>query len=333
MFTRKMLVGLMAVLAVGVMSATPAAAQVNKTQAVADWKVMDRLCTQYQRTFLSESEAKKMGPSFKTEWETWKKEFVPAWESFSKKYGADHRAVGKTFEGIEKPDGVSNDAWMVANIAVGIDVSRQEAQFADWAVGWAKDALRVATGFKGENLEQLERKLIRAEDAVRYFKLAKTWNPKGDYDESMKQAEAIVKEVTPQWKKALSELKWPGHSAEFAGPGKPDELAAAALELLRKKPDWTKPEYDDEHVPFAACVTAKGWEVWKKAPLTEQPTQYCTELLVAFTGKADPDLVYCYRMVFYTKEEAGVKPELPFHYANSKQYACFRMLKANVPGK
>ena len=55
-------------------------------------------------------------------------------------------------------------------------------------------------------------------------------------------------------------------------------------------------------------------------------------MLVAFTGKADPELV-CYRMVFYTREEAGVKPGLPFHFANSKQYACFRMLKANVPGK
>ena len=56
-------------------------------------------------------------------------------------------------------------------------------------------------------------------------------------------------------------------------------------------------------------------------------------MLVAFTGRADPELVYCYCMVFYTREEAGVKPGMPLHFANSKQYACFRMLKANVPGK
>jgi hypothetical protein len=315
------------------LQATPAAAQVDQKQAVEDWKALDILCVQYQRDFLSESDAKKKGAAFKDEWEAWKKQFQPAWAQFQKRYGKDHIAVGETFKGITKPQGVSMDAWQVANVATSVDVAQAEKGFAEWAMGWAKEALRVATYSKGENLEQIERKVVRAEDTLRYCNIAKMWDPKCDSAEQITQAEAIIKEAKPLWKKALAELKWPGHNTEFAGPGKPDELAAAALEFLRKNPNWTKPEYNDEHTPLAACVTAKGWEVWKKAPLTEQPTQYSVELLVAFTGKADPELAYCYRMVFYTAEEAGGKPGLPLKFANSKQYACFRMLKSKMPAK
>lgn len=129
------------------------------------------------------------------------------------------------------------------------------------------------------------------------------------------------------------ELKWPGHNADFAGPGSPDELAQAALEFLRKNPNWSKPEYDDEHIPVAACVTAKGWEVSKTAPLTKQTTQYSLDIFVAFKGKKNPKIAYCCNMVFYTAEEAGVNMGLPFRYANSRQYAKYRMLMSHVPVK
>ncbi len=42
--------------------------------------------------------------------------------------------------------------------------------------------------------------------------------------------------------------EWPGHNPDFSGPGDPDKLAAAALDFLRKKPDWSRPEYDDVHM-------------------------------------------------------------------------------------
>ena len=56
-------------------------------------------------------------------------------------------------------------------------------------------------------------------------------------------------------------------------------------------------------------------------------------MLVAFSGKADPDLVYVYHMVFYTAEFAGATPELPFRHVNARQHAHFRMLRENVPDK
>ncbi|MBN2559981.1 MAG: hypothetical protein JXQ75_03520 [Phycisphaerae bacterium] len=313
---------------------TPVAqAQVDTKQAKKDWSALGKLCVQYQKEYMSQSEVQKKGVAFQAEWEAWKKQFEPLRETFKSRYGDNHRKVLEFFEGMEKPLDMDMDAWQVANIAYDIDIAQEEGKFTEWAVTWGKESYRKWKFLKAENVEKLELKLSRAEEALQYFKLAKTWNPKGDYDEYIEQAEAAVKETRPLWEKALKELKWPGHNKDFAGPGNPDELAKAAIEFLRKNPQWSKPEYDDEHIPVAACVTAVEWEVSKKAPLTHEPTQYSLNVFVAFKGKKDPKIAYCYQMVFYTREEAGVKKEPPFRYANSRQYAKYRMLMSNVPAK
>ncbi len=329
---RMSVVVVVAVISFGLLSSV-AQAQPDKKQAKEDWKSLDKLCVQYQGEFLSESDAVKKGAAFIDEWKAWKKQFEPLRETFKKRYGDTNLKVYDTFEGMEKPLDVKNDAVQVANIAYSLDIAREEKRYTDWALKWGKESYRKWKNLKAENVEKLELKLTRAEGAVRNFKLAKMWNPQGDYDEYIKQAEAAVKETRPLWEKALAELKWPGHNKDFAGPGNPDELAKAALEFLKKNPKWSKPEYDDEHIPVAACVTAKGWEVSKKAPLTHEPTQFSVNIFVAFKGKKDAKTAYCYHMVFYTGEEAGVKKAVPFRHANSRQYAKYRMLMSNVPAK
>jgi hypothetical protein len=304
---------------------------VDVHQAVEDWRALAPLSKEYQDKFLSESDCKAKGPMLKAEWEDWKQRFAPVRETFRARYGDASPKVYEAFENVPKPQGIEMDAWQAANIAYGIDLAECEQRFAGWAVGWGKEALGVSTRIPLENTEKLELKYTRAEDAVRYFKLAQLWEPNVELGEQLQSAEAAVKEALPLWKKTLKELNWPGHNKGFGGPGNPEELSRAALEFLRENPDWSAPEYDDEHSPFAACVEGKGWEIWKRAPLTQEPTQYSVDMLVAFTGQADPELVYVYHMVFYTAEAAGVKPGLPLRYANSKQYACFRMLKENVP--
>ena len=316
----------------GIGLALPAArAEIDKKQAKEDWKALAALCERYQCDFRSQSYIKKMGAQAHGEWAAWKEAFTPLTETFKQRYGERVPDVLEAFKDISKPMGVEMDAWQVANVAYNVDFARQERDFAEWTLEWGKDAYRISTHIQPEDRENVGLKVQRAEDAVRYFKLAKLWNPDGDYDEYLEQAEANVEATRPLWAEALKALKWPGHNKEFAGSGDADELAKAALEFLTKNPKWSKPEFDDEHTPLAACVEGKGWEVYKKAPLTEQPTQYSLDVLVAFTGKKDADLVYCYHMVFYTAEEAGVAKALPFRFANSKQYACYRMLKANVP--
>jgi hypothetical protein len=310
---------------------SPAQAQLDQKQAKEDWKALAELCAQYQSQFLSESAAQKKGAMFRTEWDAWKKQFEPARETFKSRYGDTHQKVLETFKGVSKPLGVEMEAWQAANIAYTLDLAAEEHKFVDWAVRWGQDAYRKWKFLQAPDREKLELKLTRAEDALAYFKLAQSWDPTGDYKEYIEQAEAAVKETRPLWEQALQELKWPGNNAEFAGPGNADELAKAALDYLKKNPDWSQPEYDDEHIPVAACVTAREWAVAKKAPLTEEPTQYSLDMLVAFKGKKDPKIAYCYHMVFYTQEEAGVKKEPPFRFANSRQYAKYRMLMANVP--
>ena len=308
-----------------------AAKAVNVDQAQADWKELAPLCQKYMQTFMSESAAKKMGPRFQQEWIEWKKQFEPVRDRFRSRYGTSNPEIYEAFKDVPQPEGVDMPATQAAGLANDIDLPACEARFADWAAEWATTALGTSQRIALDNAEKIELKYVRAEDAARYFKLAQKWNAGKDLSAKIAEAEAAVAEALPVWKKTLAELKWPGHNAAFAGPGDPNEIAEAALAFLREHPSWSKPEYDDEHIPFAACVEGKGWDVWKRAPLTDVPTQYSVDVLVAFTGQADPDLVYVYHMVFYTAEAAGVQPGLPLHYANSKQYASFRMLKANVP--
>ncbi len=303
----------------------------DAAQAQEDWKALAALCEEYQSTFQSESDVKKKGAVIRKAWDDWKKRFEPVRSRFRERYGDNNMKVYDAFENVPKPEGVQMEAALAANLAYSIDFAEGERRIAGWAEGWAKDALRVSNSIPVDNKEKLELKYLRAEDAVKYYKLAQLWNPEGKYDEAIQKAEAAAAEALPLWKEVLKELVWPGHNKDYAGPGKPDEIAAAALEFLKEHPDWTAPEYDDEHVPYAACVDGKDWEIWKRAPLTQEPTQYCLGVLVAFEGKADPELVYVYHMVFYTAEAAGVKPGLPIKYGSSKQYASFRMLKDNVP--
>lgn len=308
-----------------------AATKVDVKRATEDWRALATVCKEYQDKFVSESAVKAQGTALKKQWDDWKKRFEPARDRFRQRYGKTIPEVSETFEGMSKPDGITMDAWLAANIAYNTDPADCERRIADWAARWADQALRLSANIKPDNKEKLELKVTRAEDAAAYYKLARLWNPDGQFDEKIRQAESAVKEALPLWKDVLKELKWPGHNKDFAGPGNPEELAAAALEFLRQNPTWSKPEYADEHVPYAACVEGKGWDVSKRAPLTHEPTQYSVNVLVAFTGQANPQLAYVYHMVFYTAEAGGVKAGLPFRYANSRQYACFRMLKENVP--
>ncbi len=315
------------------LTAAPAVAQVDAKQAKQDWKALGDLCTTYQRDYMSESTIKQKGPAFLDEWKAWKQQFEPLRETFKKRYGDDVQKVRETFLNISKPVDVQMDAWMVANIAYSLDIAQEEQRFMNWAVEWGRESYRKWKYLKAENVEKIELKLTRAEDALACFQLAKQWEPEGDFDEFIEQAKAAVAETRPLWEKALRELKWPGHNKDFAGPGNPDELAKAAMDFFKENPNWSKPEYDDEHIPVAACVTARDWEVSKKAPLTHEPTQYSLGVFVAFKGKKDPKIAYCYHMVVYTREEAGVKKEPPFRFGNSRQYAKYRMLMENVPGQ
>ncbi|MCD4654491.1 hypothetical protein K8T06_11235, partial [bacterium] len=83
-------------------------------------------------------------------------------------------------------------------------------------------------------------------------------------------AEIDNKEASNDWMRMekLLDENWPDHNPNYSGPGKPEKIAEAALDFLKKNPDWSKPEYDDVHTPYAARVTGKDWEVYKKAPLT-----------------------------------------------------------------
>jgi len=310
--------------------AISAFASVDKTQAKKDWEDLAKLITQYQRDFMSQSYLKEKGEAFVDEWELWKKTFESLMSDFVNRYGKTADEVEKAFEDIQRPLEVNQDIRQLINAAKDIDIAQEEKKFASWAVEFGREGYNRWKNFTPDPTK-VELKMDYAERALRNFRLAKKLDPQGDYDDYIKESEKAADETRPEFEKTLKELKWPGNNPDYAGPGNPNDLAKAALDFLRKHPDWSKPEYDDEHIPIAACVTGKDWEVSKKVPLTGQPTQYSLNFLVAFAGKKDPKIAYCYHMVFYTREEAGVAKKPPFHYANSRQYAKYKMLMSNVP--
>jgi len=302
-------------------------AAIDKAQAQKDWVTMNELIDQYDRN-LSESNLREAGEKFVDEWNAWAAQFEPFMKNFTTRYGSTLAEVNKSFAGIQRPLEASADIEQLFNSASPINVAEKAKKFADMAAGMAREAYGKWDGYKPEP-SKMELKLNYAERALKFFKIAKALDPGTSYDDFISKAEAAVAESEKQGKGVLKDLKWPGHNPEFSGPGDPEKLAAAALEYLRNADHWSKPEYDDEHIPIAACVTATGWGVNKTVPLTGEPTQYRLQMFVAFKGTKDPDIAYGYHMYFYTAEEAGIEKAPPFRYANS--YANLKMLMDNVP--
>jgi len=305
-------------------------AEIDKKQAGKDWLSMDKLLDGKDR-FNFQNKFEKDPGGFVKSWQEYSKQFSKEYSSFAGKYGSERQVLNEVFDGVTKPLDAKRDHYQMINELTDFSVEGRTKAILGWADRAGRQNYSRWESMKEPAPEKYELKLKYARSALQFFQAADVLNPDGDYGEFIDQAKKAVKETEPLVKKALEGHVWPGHNKDYSGPGDMDEIAAAALEFLKKNPDWTKPEYDDTHEPYAACVTGNDWMVYKKAPLTHVPTQYSLDVLVAFTGKKDPDVAYVYHMVFYTTEEGGVKKGLPLRYANSRQYAKYKMLLDNVP--
>jgi hypothetical protein len=313
------------------LAAAVAQTEPSQKEKAADWKKLAKISFKYAWDFQSQGKFTSDGEKYVVAWDEWKQEFVPFFEEFKKKYGSTLAEVEPNFQGMKRPMGCNQNIDVAFNNASRIDIAAHERQLAEWAEKFAVEQYNYWENQKETGSTNIEVMMRRADRALRFLKLAKKLNPKGAYDDQIKTAQEAVAETLVRYKAHLKELKWPGPNASFSGPGKPDELAQAALEFLRKHPDWTAPEFDDKHTPVLAAVAGSGWEVSKKTVLTEEPLQYSLKILVAFTGEKDADLAYCYYMEFYTAEEKGIKPGLPFRYCNARRYESYRMLRVNLP--
>ncbi len=305
-------------------------AEVDKKEAAKDWMAMEKLLDE-KGTFLYQSEFEKSPETFVKNWLDFSGRYTREYESFTKKYGSERQVLNEVFEGVTKPLDAKRDHYQLINEATDFDVKKRTEAILKWADSAGRQNYKGWESMKDPAPEKFELKLKRARNALKCFEAADMLDPDGDYGDFIKKAKKAVKETEPMVKKALESQVWPGHNAKYAGPGDPNDIAAAALEFLKGNPKWTKPEYDDVHIPYAACITGEDWVVYKKAPLTHEPTQYSLDIMVAFTGEKDPDVAYVYHMVFYTAEEGGVEKGLPLRYANSRQYAKYQMLLDNVP--
>lgn len=324
---RHLLFGVMTVLLLTSVSATFGA---EAARVADDWVQIDKLLTE-REFFLYQSEFDKNPEIFAEKWILFKAEFLKRESEFKNRYGSERNGWMEAFDGVVKPDGVQRENYAIVNEFLNADIEGLHQTISAWAESTGSEQLGNWERLVNPDSKQVELKYRYAKRALAAYRIAAKLQPGNDYSERIGKCEAAEKETRAQFVKTMETLKWPGHNGDFTGPGKPKELAEAALEFLRNNPQWSKPEYDDVHIPYAACVNGSAWEIWKKNPLTEAPTQYSIDMLVAFAGEKDPDIVYVYSMVFYTAEEEGIEKGLPFRYANSKQYQKYQMLKKSVP--
>lgn len=296
-----------------------------------DWKKL----VEFNNSFASFRSAPSAthDTEFVSGWKKWHDEFSPFAEKFVKKYGSTREELLKSFDGLDAPEGVYvTPANLVDLLALDSDVHQKT--IAGWLKKDGDEVFRRWEAMKDPPKEKLELKADYARRALAKYSIAEELNS-GITGDAEAKAKKALKKSENALKKVMEDLKWPGHNSDFQGPGDSDNLAAEALKLLRKMKaegkQWTKPEYDDEHIPVAACVAGKKWVVWKKEPLTQKPTQYSLKFFVAFKGTQSHDIAYGYYMFFYTDEKSGVKMEPPFYYCNSQQYSKFKMLMENVP--
>lgn len=298
---------------------------------VADWKKLAEFHESFT-PYLSEASATH-DDQFVTGWLQWRESFAPFVQKFRSTYGSTREELTKSFEGVEAPEGIYVYPYNLVELII-LDVDAHQKRIASWLQKQGDSEYARWEAFKDPPQDKLELKADYAQRALTKYRHAQRLDPGLD-GEPLAKVERAFKESSEAFKKNMQGLKWPGHNPNFSGPGNPDALATAALKLLRDMRDqgkqWSKPEYDDEHIPVAAAVTGNRWEVYKEAPLTRQPTQYSLQFLVAFKGTKDPSIAYVYTMHFYTDERAGVTMEPPFYYCNSAQYAKYKMLLENVP--
>ena len=306
-------------------------AQDDAAQLKEDYKKAATLFSTYYQKLNSAYAFKGHEDEYLKLWEAWKQELVALRGNLKKQYGETAAEISARFEDVPPPEGVGNSMKQIVGDLLPFDIAAKEKEIASWCVEAGNESYARWKNFSSPDTTKLELKADYARRALKAYQRAALIDTASDYAESVGKAEAALAESEKTWKAALKDLEWPGHNAEFEGPGDPDTLAREALKLLASLESWSKPEYDDEHIPIAACITAKGWAVHKTTPITKVPTQYALNVFVAFEGTKDADIAYAYHMVFYTKEEEGVKKEPPFRYANSRQYAKHKMLMANVP--
>ena len=319
------------VLAACCLAAVVVEAEDTQARKEADWRALAKLSVQFVGELDSQGKFTSGGGAYMTAYAAWKDAFVPVWAAFRERYGATWESVQPHFEGLAKPQGVPQGIEYVFRAASRIDLPKHEAQLARWAAQYGREQHHHWQRMWDQDHENVEVMMRHADRAAGFSKLAAKLDPAGDYAAGIRAGETAVEQTLPRYVTHLKEKAWPAHVAAYQGADSPDALAAAALAFLRAHPDWTAPEFDDRHVPVAAVVSTSEWKVSKSDWLTGAPLQHSIRMLVAFTGEKHPELAYCYFMEFYTSVGPDVQAALPFEYANSRQFECYRMLREKLP--
>ena len=169
---------------------------------------------------------------FVSGWKKWRDEFFPFAEKFIKNYGSTREELRKSFEGLDNPEGVYVTPANLVDLLT-LDRETHQKTIAVWLKKDGDEVFRRWEAMKDPSKEKLELKADYAQRALAKYAAAEDLSS-GIAGDAESEAEKALKESEAALKKAMKDLKWPGHNPNFQGPGDSDELAAEALKLLQK---------------------------------------------------------------------------------------------------
>jgi len=143
-----------------------------------------------------------------------------------------------------------------------------------------------------------------------HLQLAAKYDPENaDVQGQLKKMGDVVAKAATEIQKSIDSRSWPGHIADFQGPGTTEALAQSILEYAARTKIIGNPAKDASK-PLAVCITSNWFSGSKN--IIGETTSWCLKASIAFERDKDKDVADVFDVTVSTKEERGVAKAPPW---------------------
>lgn len=145
---------------------------------------------------------------------------------------------------------------------------------------------------------------------AKHLQLVAKYDPANpDVQGQLKKMGDVVAKAATEIQKSIDSRGWPGHIADFQGPGTTKALAQSILEYTARTKIIGNPAKDASK-PLAVCITSNWFSGSKN--IIGETTSWCLKASIAFERDKDKDVADVFDVTVSTKEERGVAKAPPW---------------------
>jgi hypothetical protein len=247
-------------------------------------------------------------------------------DAFEKKYGASQSAIDSKIRSLtdsvkdQRPSTDAGRAYEESRSYIkNIPLSRKEK-----AEELIKDAELIQNTINSYDGQVTQENYDTIRSLLDY---AIKFDPENATAKEMRKAtDKDQKEKLGAIQDKIASAKWPKPYTDFAGPGKPDDLAEAAMNYLHK--DEARRPSEDPDYTFAVIVKGE-WRGTKKNFVGET-IQWGLPVWAACSNSKEKEKGLCrvFSLTMVTREERYIKKEPPFTGAYTGD--SYKMLSKNI---